>query len=251
MKKMVGILQGSGGAGSGNLVRYIANLYKQIGCLRPVQVSAVEFVTTSGSVATLIDDESISIICEAYVEGLVSGSLHPQTVPVAQRAYELQKSWARLGLRAHILSASGVAPKTAMGQIRSLADKIFLREPREFEVLYNTELVDAIRRVYRMPRLKNESKRIPQWMAAIFSKLYKKFLGIEGYVLLKRRNPNPSSATVLHHQWLIDAILAEIKDHRAAIIYIANRSGGSKKYFWDQIDELLGISRQQSLPGAA
>jgi hypothetical protein len=210
----------------------------------------IEFVTLSGQTAKGIDDEALAEICQAYTDSLVNGTIHTKTLPVAQRAYELQKSWAKIGLRTAILIATGIKPKTVVEEARSFIERVLRSAPRDYSVVYDVEFTDAIRRLYGHPRRVGDSKRQPRFMASVYGKFYRKFLGTDIAKIIKERNPYPSSNTSLHHQWLVDEVLRELQSIRSAIIYIAGRSGRSVTYFWEQIDELLGIGRQRLLPAA-
>lgn len=228
-----------GASGSGDLDRYLARLSNKVGTLQVPPV--FEFVTPTGQVADGYDDESFTNIIQAYVDGLVLGKLHPQQIPVAQRAYELQKTWAKIGLRAHILAVTGQQPRTVVARIRSYAEQLFRREPRDWERRFSHEFVESICEVYGW---KMVGKRVPHQMAAVFDKLYRLMLGKDGKAALKARNPYPSFGSN-HHQHLADELDRELPTLTRAIVYIAHRSGRNIEYFWRQVEELLGLSPVQ------
>jgi hypothetical protein len=229
----------SGSAGSHNWDRQIERLTKKVGQIAITPV--FEFTLPNGGVAEAIDDESFANIVQAYVDGLVLGKLHPQQIPVAQRAYELQKSWAKIGLRAHILSVTGMAPKTIVQRMRSYAEAIFRREPREWERRFSHEFVESVCDVYGW---KMKGKRIPHQMSSVFDKLYRLILGNDWKRALKALNPNPRFGSN-HHQKLADEIDRELPTIARAIVYIAHRSGRNIDYFWTQVEELLGLRPTQ------
>jgi hypothetical protein len=233
-------LQG-GEHGTTNLDQYVERLQRKTG---PIAVStAFEFELPGGGIAEAIDDESFANIVQAYVDGLVLGKLHPQQVPIAQRAYELQKTWAKIGLRAHIMTATGVEPEGAIARLRSYAERLFRREPRDWERRFSHEFCEAVCGVYGW---KMNGRRIPQQMSAVFDKLYRLILGNDGKAALKARNPNPHHGSN-HHQHLADELDRELPTLTRAIVYIAHRSGHNIEMFWSQVEELLGVHPVQML----
>jgi hypothetical protein len=231
----------SAGAGSRNFDRLLARLQQKTGQITVAPV--FEFDLPGGGLAEAIDDESFANIVQAYVDGLVLGKLHPQQIPVAQRAYELQKVWARVGLRAHIMAATGMEPENAIARIRSYAERLFRREPREWERRFSHEFCEAVCGVYGW---KMQGRRIPQQMAAVFDKLYRLILGKDGKAALKARNPSPHHHSN-HHQHLADELDRELPTLTRAIVYIAHRSGRNVELFWSQVAELLGVQPVQML----
>jgi hypothetical protein len=225
----------SAGSGSHDFDRQMERLSKKVGGLSLAPV--FEFTPPGGGVAEAIDDESFANIVQAYVDGLVLGKLHAQQIPVAQRAYELQKSWAKVGLRAHILTVTGMKPATVFERVRSYAERIFRREPREWERRFSHEFVESVCEVYGWHMV---GRRIPNQMASVFDKLYRLILGDAGKAALKARNPHPQKGSN-HHQHLADELDRELPTLTRAIVYIAHRSGRNVDYFWRQIEELLGI----------
>lgn len=228
-----------GATGSGDFERYIERLSSRVGNLALPPV--FEFELPGGGVGEAIEDEAFANIVQAYVDGLVLGKLHAQQVPVAQRAYELQKTWAKVGLRAHILAAVGAEPQTVVAKVRSYAERLFRRDPRDWERRFSTEFVEAVCSVYRW---KMHGRRVPHQMAAVFDKLYRMMLGADGRAALKARCPAPQRGNNLH-QHLADELDRELPTLTRAIVYIAHRSGHNVEYFWQQVGELLGIGPTQ------
>lgn len=229
----------SGGAGSRNFDRLLDRLASKVGQISVAPV--FDFQTTSGAIAEAIDDESFANIVQAYVDGLVLGKLHAQQVPVAQRAYDLQKSWAKVGLRAHILSVTGAEPRTVIERVRSYAEQLFRRDPRDWERRFSSEFIAAVCGVYGW---RQHGKRVPHQMAAVFDKLYRMMLGKDGKAALKARCPDPRHGNN-QHQHLADELDRELPTLTRAIIYIAHRSGTNVEYFWSQVAELLGLAPVQ------
>jgi hypothetical protein len=230
----------SGGADTGNLGRYLARISSKSNNL--AVGPSFEFTLPGGGVAKAITDEDFMKIVSAYVDGLVLGRLAPKQVPIAQRVYELQKTWAAIGLRAHILAITGQEPTTVVAKVRSFAERLFRREPRDWDKRFDNEFVQAVCGVYRWEM---DGKRIPHQMAAVFDKLYRLILGPDGKAALKARNPDPAYGPLRHHQLLSDELDHELKTITRAIVYIAHRSGHNIEYFWQQVNELLGLSPVQ------
>jgi hypothetical protein len=229
----------AGSTGFGNLDKYLDRLASRVGHLsaRPV----FEFTLPGGGTAEAVDDESFAAIVEAYVDGLISGKLHTQQIPIAQRAHELQKTWARVGLRAHILAATGTAPEAAVRRVQSYAERLLARDPREWDRRFSSEFVEAVCSVYGWSM---QGRRTPHQMAAVFDKLYRLMLGPEAKAALKARNPEPRFGSN-HHQHLAEELDRELPTLTRAIIYIAHRSGRDVPYFWRQVAELLGLNAVQ------
>jgi hypothetical protein len=201
-----------------------------------------EFLTTEHRVALAIDDESFANVVEVLVDGLVMNTIDPRQVETAQRAYALQKSYARIGLHAHILAAAGVEPRTMAQVIGCFADRVLRRDKRDWEKRFNSEFVSAICQVYGW---RQDGHRIPRQMAAVFDKLYRLILGASARAELKERCPNPTRGDN-QHQWICDELDREFPAMTGAITYIARRSGRSVKYFWLQVEEYLGVTQTQT-----
>jgi hypothetical protein len=233
------VLELSGATHEGNLGRYLARLSSKVEGL--TVNPSFEFILPGGGIANAVIDEDFMKIVSAYVDGLVLATLAPKQIPVAQRMYELQKTWAPIGLRAHILSITGQEPATVVARVRSFAELLFRREPRDWSRRFSPEFVQSVCGVYNWHV---DGKRIPHQMSAVFAKLYTIMLGPDGKAALKARNPDPRWGSN-HHQHLSDELDTELIMIERAIIYIAHRSGHNIAYFWRQVEELLGITSIQ------
>jgi hypothetical protein len=227
-------------SGSGNFDQYLVNLSKKVGEIAVREV--FEFITPDGKRAHAIDDESFANIIAAYVDGLVHGKLHPQQIPVALRAYDLQKTYAKIGLRAHILTIAGVEPRTVVRKVQFFAERLLRREPREWTRVYSRAFVRSICELYGW---KQAGDRVPPQMATIFTKLYRMMLGRDGQVALKKRCPDPVHGNN-QHQILCDELAAELPSLTSAITYIARKNGRNKDRFWREVEELLGLAPMQT-----
>jgi Rha family phage regulatory protein len=119
--------------------------------------------------------------------------------------------------------------------------RLFLPAPREWETRFTPPFIAAICELYGW---NYDGKRIPRQMQSIFDKLYRKLLGDDGKAALKARNPNPRFGSA-HHQHLSDDIDASLPSLQNQLIYIANKAGRNKDYFWRMVDEILGIEPTQ------
>lgn len=240
LSKSSSVRELTGGTRDSNLSRYIERLEAKVG---KIQVNPVfQFRTPDGQLAEAVDDESLSNVIAAYVDGLVHGKLHPQQIPVALRAYDLQKTYAKIGLRAHILTIAGVEPRTAVQRVRFYAERLLRREPREWTRVYSKAFVRSICELYGWSQ---EGDRVPPQMAAIFTKLYRLMLGRDGQAALKARCPNPTHGNN-QHQILCDELASELPGLTNAIAYIANKNGRNVDRFWREIEELLGLAPMQT-----
>jgi hypothetical protein len=228
-----------GSAGSKDFGRLLQRLSKRIDGFTAPPV--FEFVMPGGGIGEAVDDESFARIAEAYVGGLVSGRLHTQQIPIAQRAHELQKTWAKVGLRAHILAATGTAPEPAIRGVQTYAEGLLARHSPDWSPSHRSEFLDAVSGVYGRSM---QGRRVSPEMAAVFDKLYRLMLGPEAKAALKARNPEPRFGSN-HHQHLAEELDRELPTLTRAIIYIAHRSGRDVPYFWRQVAELLGLNAVQ------
>jgi hypothetical protein len=231
---------GDSATGSKDFGRNIERLSKRISMLPAPPV--FEFRTPDGKLSHAIDDESFSNIITAYVDGLVQGKLHPRQIPVALRAYDLQKSYAKIGLRAHILSVAGAEPRTAVQRIRSYAERLLRRDPREYSRRYSRDFFRSICDVYGWQQ---DGDKVPPQMAAVFGKLYRLLLGRTGHAALRALCPSPEKGNN-QHQYFADVLDREMPSMTAAITYIARKSGRNVPYFWSQVEEFLGVSSIQT-----
>lgn len=247
LRGVVAALEGKGasdhGAGHAKLARYTDRLSSRVGQIAMGPV--FEFDPPTGPPAQAVDDESFANLIDAYIDGLIMGKLHAQQIPIAMRARELQKAWAKIGLRAHIFAVTGHDTKKSFDEVRTYAERLFLATPREWSPTFPREFVEDVCGVYGWIFVGN---RQPRQFASIYDKLYRMVLGDDGKAALKSRNPSPRHRSN-HHQHLADEIARELTPLARAIAYIARRSGRSRDVFWREVARLLGDDDGQgSLP---
>jgi hypothetical protein len=223
------------GARASDFDRFLERLSNRNKALRAAP--HFEFLTTDNRIALAVDDETFASVIEACVEGMIKNTLDPKQYHIAERAYDLQKSYSRIGLRAHILAVSGVEPRTVVQVIGCFAERVLRRDKRDWERRFSSEFIAAVCQVYGWQQTGN---RVPQQMAAVFDKLYRLILGKEARQRLRERCPNPRHGNN-QHQWLCDELDHEFPAITSGITYIARRSGRSVKYFWRQVEEFLGV----------
>jgi len=229
-----------GDSQAGNFDRFCRSLSKKNKWL--ATDSQIEFLDLQGRPSLGTADEHFADVVDAAVEGMVMQTLEPRQYRIAQQAFIIQKSYSKIGLRAHILSVTGAASKTIGHRIACFADNLFRKEPRKWDKRFGEEFISAVCCVYGWEQ---DGNRIPQQMAAIFVKLYKLIVGEDGYAELKKLCPHPKFGNN-QHQWMCDRIDQEMPLIVSGVTHMAKKNSfGSKKErisrFWVDVEEYLGL----------
>lgn len=158
----------------------------------------IEFVANGGKhlgyPAELLVD-----VCSAYIDGLIGGTLHPKQIPLAQRAWHIQKGFAKLGIIALVDECTGYQRNRADDALQMRIRSLLLDAPAEWERMFDAQFYTLLSKLYRV---KFASGRRPQFFGWFTRKfVYMPVLETDVANELDARNPDPKHGSN-HHQHL-------------------------------------------------
>lgn len=208
--------------------------------------SAVEYISTSGVKSRGIEATVLSDICDVYITAKKYFDIKGMDVEnlslVAENAYGLLKSFAKVGIIALVDEATGYEKEREKNELQAFLKKFFAEEKGKLITLYPDVFFEAMFKMkgYSWKGINNGRK--PQWMGHVINNVVYKRIAPLVLNVLRDKNPvlnKRGYRRSKHTQW-IDAEYGhnKIKEHLTFITLLAKASG----YNWDVFMELLNKS---------
>lgn len=233
---------GSKGATShGNLARFFERLPAESSAKLADPSAEIAFVLPSGTTAHGRDAEWFIDLCNAYLDALVAGTLHPKQRHLAAQARVIVAACSKVGIAALIDEATGYEYLREHGVLGRIFAKALREAPGAWQRRWQDDVVDALCRTFRIQRI---GKEFPAPLMGVIGKLYRTLLGAEVYEELRRRNP-PGDDRDIHTQWMSDEVLAGLREHMEVIKAFAMTTD-SKLQFWSRLERYAAGGKGQS-----
>lgn len=183
-------------------------------------------------------------VCNAYVDALIDGKLHPKQLHIARRAWEIQRAFAKLGLVALIDEVTGYQLDRAADDLRRKFAVYLLDNPSEWARMFPPEYFSLLAKVYRVKFAKG---RYP----AFFGLFTRKFIYepvLESAVVneLLARNPDPHHGSN-HHQHFTPAVKVLVAEQLRRVLSVLRQSSNYEDFVRRYEVEFRGASLQLGL----
>lgn len=193
---VVAFASDQGGSKNANSERQIARILKDSDAFKVDP--RVEFVANGGKhlgyPAELLVD-----VCDSYIDGLIDGTLHPKQIPLAHRARQIQRAFAKLGIIALVDEVTGFQEQREKNALQLKLNAFLLDDPAEWERMFKPEFYTLLSKLYRVKFPSGKRPAFFGWFTRKF--VYAPVLDVEVANELDVRNPEPRHGSN-HHQHL-------------------------------------------------
>ncbi|WCT14558.1 P63C domain-containing protein [Mucilaginibacter jinjuensis] len=208
--------------------------------------NAVEYISLSGVKSRGIEATVLSDICDVYITAkkfFDSKGMEVENLSsVADNAYGLLKSFAKVGIIALVDEATGYEKEREKNELQAFLKKFFAEEKGKLISLYPDDFFEAVFKMkgYSWKGINNGRK--PQWIGHVINNVVYKRIAPMVLNVLREKNPvinKRGYRRSKHTQW-IDAEYGhnKLKEHLTFVTLLAKASG----YNWDVFLSLLDKS---------
>lgn len=218
---MVKSLTGGGGAKDGKIGRLLERIPDKYRCFGVGP--KIEFETHENNLGLGYPAEFLADVCGAYVDAMICGDIHPKQIHVAQRAWQIQKAFAKTGITALVDDATGYTKDRPRDELARKFAEYLLPVPGKWQPTYPESFFRNLARLYRC-ELRDRTRR-PQWMGAFIQRWVYEAIDQDVADELKRREPHPSHG-FNRHQHLSERARSVLQAHLTRLGTVMRLSAG-------------------------
>jgi len=207
---------------------------------------AIEYISLSGVKSRGVDATILSDVCDVYITAKKTldkrGVEFDNLTVVAENAYGMLKSFAKVGIIALVDEATGYETEREKNALQEFLEKFLAEERGKLIQLYPDEFFDAIFKMKGYTWRNINDGRKPQWMGHVINDVVYKRIAPKVLDMLREKNPvlnKKGYRKAKHTQW-IDSEYghAKLKEHLKVVSALAKAS----RYSWPEFKRLLDIT---------